>query len=160
MGLASAETVTKEIASVAPAYAGISWDFLEWDARDGAVVPLEDAPEVLSYLPVRLKPTKAPKAQLTLHMGSVMYDDGVRLRHCPSLRPLAPGPVARIHPDDARRMGAVDGHAVKVVTSKGEGEFTIVIDTDTPAGVVYIPRNQPGAAKLGADPVVRVTVVT
>ena len=37
MGLSSAGQISKEIAEVAPAYQGISWDLLEWDARDGAV---------------------------------------------------------------------------------------------------------------------------
>lgn len=160
MGLSSAEIVTKEIAAVAPAYSGISWDLLEWEARDGAVVPNEEGNELLSYIPVKLKASKAPGAQLTLHLSRVMYDDGVRLRHCPSLHPLAPGPVARIHPEDAKRMGAVAGQVVKVVTGKAQGEYTAVLDEETPAGVVFIPRNQPGAAKLGADPVVRVTVMT
>jgi anaerobic selenocysteine-containing dehydrogenase len=89
-----------------------------------------------------------------------MYDNGVRLRNCPSLRPLAPGAVAYLNSGDAKRLGAQDGYQLRVVTSKGEGEFSAVIDPGTPAGVVYVPLNQAGAAKLGIDPVVRVTVVT
>jgi anaerobic selenocysteine-containing dehydrogenase len=75
------------------------------------------------------------------------------------LHQLASGPVAHLHPEDAKRAGAQDGHPVKVVTSHGEGEFSAVIDEGTPEGVVYVPFNQPGAASLGTDPVVRVTAV-
>jgi len=34
-----------------------------------------------------------------------------------------------------------------------------VLDEGTPPGVVYVPFNQPGAASLGTDAVVRVTAV-
>jgi hypothetical protein len=47
-----------------------------------------------------------------------------------------------------------------VVTGHGQGEFTAVFDQLTPAGVVYVPFNQPGGTSLGTDPVVRVKVVT
>ena len=40
LGFVSAEGISKEIAHVAPAYEGITWDLLEWDERDGAVVPV------------------------------------------------------------------------------------------------------------------------
>lgn len=159
MGLSTAEGVAKEIAVVAPAYSGITWDYLEWEARDGVVVPLSgESP--LGHIPVRLEGSSAPGAQLTLHTAKVMYDDGVRLRNCPSLRRLAPGAVVHINPDDARRLGAQEGYEVDVVTSKGEGRFQAKIDEETPAGVVFVPQNQPGAARLGNDPVVRVKVVT
>jgi formylmethanofuran dehydrogenase subunit D len=52
-----------------------------------------------------------------------------------------------------------EGSMVKVTTGHGEGEFEAVLDEGTPAGVVYVPANQPGAAPLGTDPVVRVKVV-
>jgi NADH-quinone oxidoreductase subunit G len=159
MGLSSAGQIAKEIAEVAPAYQGISWDLLEWDARDGAVVPVEGA-QPLTHIPVMVDGPKGPSAELVLHQARVMYDDGVRLRNSPSLHPLAPGAVVLISPDDAKRIGARDDSRVRVVTSKGEGEFAVRIDTATPSGVVFVPLNQPGAARLGVDPVVRVTVMT
>ncbi|MEX2132574.1 MAG: molybdopterin-dependent oxidoreductase, partial [Acidimicrobiia bacterium] len=159
MGLNSAAQISKEIAEVAPAYQGISWDLLEWDARDGAIVPIEGA-QPLTHIPVMVEGPKGPSAELLLHQARVMYDDGVRLRNSPSLHPLAPGAVALISPDDAKRLGAKDDSMVRVVTSKGEGEFAARIDAATPPGVVFVPLNQPGAARLGTDPVVRVTVVT
>ena len=35
IGLSNGESIAKEISEVAPAYAGISWDLLEWEARTG-----------------------------------------------------------------------------------------------------------------------------
>ncbi len=159
MGFSSAAQIAKEIAEVAPAYQGMTWDLLEWDARDGAVVPLEGT-QPLTHIPVMVQGPKGPSAELLLHQARVMYDDGVRLRNSPSLRPLAPGAVALISPDDAKRLGAREDSMVRVVTSRGEGEFAARIDPSTPPGVVFVPLNQPGAARLGTDPVVRVTVVT
>jgi NADH-quinone oxidoreductase subunit G len=158
IGLSSAETIAKEISEVAPAYAGITWDHLEWDARDGAVVPLVGAPP-LTHIPVALKGDIAPSAELTLHVGRTLFDDGVMMRHTPNLHRLALGPVAHLNPEDAKRAGALHGHKVRVVTKHGDGEFTAVLDEGTPPGVVYVPFNQPGAAPLGTDAVVRVTAV-
>jgi predicted molibdopterin-dependent oxidoreductase YjgC len=143
---------------VAPAYAGITWDHLEWDARDGAVVPLVGAPP-LTHIPVALKGDIAPSAELTLHVGRTLFDDGVMMRHTPNLHRLALGPVAHLNPEDAKRAGALHGHKVRVVTKHGDGEFTAVLDEGTPPGVVYVPFNQPGAAPLGTDAVVRITAV-
>jgi NADH-quinone oxidoreductase subunit G len=158
IGLSTAESIAKEISEVAPAYSGITWDHLEWEARDGAVVPLSGS-QALTHIPVALKGDTAPSAPLLLHVARTLYDDGVMMRHTPMLHPLAPGPVAHLNPEDAKRAGAQDGHAVKVVTSHGEGEFDVVVDEGTPEGVVYVPFNQPGAEPLGTDAVVRVTAV-
>jgi NADH-quinone oxidoreductase subunit G len=158
IGLATAESIAKEISEVAPAYSGVTWDHLDWEARDGAVVPLSGT-QTLNHIPVAIKGDTAPSAPLLLHVARTLYDDGVMTRHTPLLRPLAPGPVAHLNPEDAKRAGAQDGHPVKVVTSQGEGEFSVVVDEGTPEGVVYVPFNQPGAAALGTDAVVRVTAV-
>jgi predicted molibdopterin-dependent oxidoreductase YjgC len=158
LGLTSPEMIAKEISEVAPAYAGVTWDLLEWEARDGAVVPV-DGSQVISHIPVALAGPKAPRAALTLHVARTLYDDGVAMRHSRSLRPLAPGPVAHLNPEDARKLGAQPGHLVRAVTKHGEGEFTVVADEGTPPGVVYVPFNQAGAGSLGTDPVVRVTAV-
>ncbi len=157
--LVSAETIAKEFSEVAPAYAGVSWDLLEWDERDGVVVPITGS-QAINYIPVALAGPRAPKADLTLHVARKLYDDGVLMRHSPSLHALAPGPVAHINPEDAPGLGVRDGVPVRVVTKQGEGEFTVVIDEGTPPGVVYVPYNQPGAASLGTDPVVRVEAMS
>ena len=159
LGLTSAETIAKEISENVAIYAGVTHDHLEWEARDGAVVPTAGS-QPFDHVPVALEGPQPPGAQFVLHQARTMYDDGVRLRHCPSLHPLAPGAVAHINPADAPGLGVKEGSMVKVTTGHGEGEFEAVLDDGTPAGVVYVPANQPGAAPLGTDPVVRVKVVT
>jgi NADH-quinone oxidoreductase subunit G len=158
IALASAELIAKEISSIAPAYEGVTWDHLEWEARDGVVVPIHGS-QVLSHIPVALKGSKAPSAALTLHVARTLYDDGIMLRHTPMLAPLAPGAVAHLNPNDAKTVGALAGSRVRVVTRQGEGELVVVIDEGTPAGVVYVPFNQPDGVSLGTDAVVRVTTV-
>jgi len=159
LSLSSAETIAKEIAEVARVYEGVTHDALEWEHRDGIVVPAAGQ-QPFDHIPVALRGPKSPGAALVLHSARVMYDDGARLRHCPSLHPLARGPVAFLNPADAPGIGVSDGSAVEVVTGHGQGEFTAVFDQLTPAGVVYVPFNQPGGTSLGTDPVVRVKVVT
>ena len=158
LGLASAEIIAKEIAEALPLYQGVTHDYLEWEARDGAVVPVQGS-QPFDYVPVGVGASKTPGAQFVLHRGRTMYDDGVRLRHCASLHPLAPGAVAHLNPADAPGLGVTSGSAVIVTTGHGEGVFTAVLDEGTPSGVVYVPANQPGAPSLGTDPVVRVKVV-
>ena len=127
-------------------------------SRDGVVVPMQGS-QPFDYVPVGVGGAKTPGAQFVLHRGRTMYDDGVRLRHCASLHPLAPGAVAHLNPGDAPGLGVTPGSAVIVTTGHGEGVFTAVLDEGTPSGVVYVPTNQPGARSLGTDPVVRVKVV-
>ena len=159
LGLASAETIAKEIAESLPVYHGVTHDALEWDHRDGIVVPMSGA-QPFDHIPVTLRGPSAPGAQFTLHRGRTMYDDGVRLRHCHSLHPLAPGVVVHVNPADAPGLGITHGATVRVSTSQGEGMFSAVLDEGTPRGVVYVPLNQQGGAPLGTDPVVRLRVMT
>ena len=157
LGLASAETIAKEISEALPLYAGVTHDYLEWEARDGAVVPIEGAPG-FQYLPVAIQGPKTPGAQLVLHQARTLYDNGARLRNCPSLRPLAPGAVAHVNPFDAPGLGVKSDSTLVVTTAHGEGRFTAVVDEKVPAGVVYVPLQQEGGSPLGTDAVVRVKV--
>ena len=158
LGLASAETIAKEIAESVPLYGGVTHDHLDWDARDGVVVPLEGS-QPFDHVPVVFDGPQAPGAQFTIHRARTMYDDGVRLRHSPSLHPLAPGAIVAINPLDAPGLGVTEGATVEVTTSHGKGEFEAVLDEGTPCGVVYVPANQADSAALGTDPVVRLKVV-
>ncbi len=155
LGLVSAEAIAKEIATL-DAYQGITHDALEWDHRDGMVV----TGQPFDHIPVAIEGHAAPGAQFTLHVGRVMYDDGVRLRHSPSLAPLAPGPVAYLNPSDAPGLGLRDEAEAELVTAHGEGTFTVSLDAGTPSGVIYVPFNQPGGASLGTDALVRVRMAS
>ena len=123
------------------------------------VVPIHGA-QPINHIPVALAGSPAPDAELTLHVARTLYDDGVLMMHSPSLHGLAPGPLAHINTVDADRIGIGDGNSVRLITSQGDGEFTANIDDGTPAGVVYVPYNQPGAAPLGTGTAVTVAVVS
>src|SRR5690606_8301599 len=139
-------------------YNGVTWDLLEWEEPLGAVVPYGDATQPLQYVPVATAlPTVA--AEMVLHSARTLYDDGVMMRHTPWLHRLAPGAAAHLHPDDARRIGAREGHRVRLQTKKAEAELEVVFDDTLHRGVVYVPFNQPDGARLGSDPIVRVTAI-
>jgi NADH-quinone oxidoreductase subunit G len=159
LDLAAAEGIAKEISTVASAYEGITWDLLEWESPDGAVAPLQGV-SPLSHIPVALEPPTTPGGGLGLHVSKVMYDDGVRLRHSPHLRPLAPGPVARFHPEDARRFGLEPGDRVRLRSDHGEGEAVALVDASGTQGAVFVPFNQRNGPRLGAAAVVEVEKAT
>ena len=155
LNLVSAEAIAKEIATNAPAYVGITWDLLD-SQKDGVVIPLPEAIQPLVYLPADA-PGRSPSGELVLHYARTMFDDGVLMRHGPSLEHLAPGAAVHLNFDDARRLGLAAGDEADVTTSQGSARLRVVIDESMGHGVVYIPFNQPGTPSLGSDPVVNVT---
>lgn len=155
LGLHSGPEIFKEIASVAPAYEGLSWDLLEWDERDGVVVPAGEAGQPLGHLPVAVDLGKAPSG-LVLHSARTMYDDGVLMRHSRSLRSLAPGGFVAVHPADGARLGLAEGSSARVVAAGGEVVLPVRFDPTLAEGAVYIPFNQPGVPGLGSSPSVTV----
>jgi NADH-quinone oxidoreductase subunit G len=156
LGFTSAEGVGKEIATVAPAYRGITWDLLDWDERDGVVVPYGDATQPLFYVPVDT-PGEILKGDLVLHSARTMYDDGVLIRYGMSLHKLAPGATLHVHPDDASRLG-LDGEAT-ITAGAVTATLTVTHDPSLARGTVYVPFNQPGGPSLGSDPLVEVAPV-
>ena len=156
LGLSSASGISKEIAHVAPAYEGVTWDLLEWDVPDGAVVPIDGIPQPLQYVPADVagKPERAP---LVLHYARTMYDDGVLMRHGKSLAPLAPGGFVALHPDDAEKLGVAGSETVKVKTEVAEAELPLRLDGSLARGTAYVPFNQRGVPNLGSAPAVEVS---
>ncbi len=155
LGFDSPETIAKEIAAVAPAYQGVTWDVLEWEGRDGVVIPSQDVAQPLTFIPADA-PGRTIAGEMVLHYARTMYDDGVLVRHNPALAGLAPGAAAHLHPDDARRLGVEEGEQVLVEGSAESAIFSVRIDASLCHGVVYVPFNQPATPVLGSDPVIRV----
>ena len=149
--------IATEISHVAPAYAGITWDLLEWEETDGAVVPYGDATQPLVYIPVDT-PGKTVKADLVLHQARVMYDDGVLMRNGLSQHELAPGASLHVHPDDSARLNL--GATATLTASDVTIDLPVVLDDTLARGVVYVPFNQPGTPPLGSDPIVTVAAAT
>ncbi len=167
LGFGSAEIVAKEIASVAPAYAGVTWDDAE--TEEGVVVPSGDAVQPLQYVPVgdwsprrgegtageaggRGAGTPQGADRFALHSARTLYDDGVLLRNGLSLHKLTPGPFAALNGRDAGRLGVSEGDTVSV----SGVDLPLRIDDSLTDGVVYVPFNQPGAVPVGNAPDVTV----
>jgi len=146
LGGGSAETITKEIAQVAPAYGGVSWHRL-LPGTEGIVVPGSEGTQPLQYIPVD-PGLDVSDAGLTLHAGRVLYDDGVMIRHSPGIAGLAPEARVYLHPADAEALSVIEGDGV-VVGVDGEATLTVVIDPTLAKGTIYVPFNQRGSAALG-----------
>ena len=148
IGLVSGKEIAGEISRVAPAYSGISWDHLEWDAREGAVVPMEGAVQPLVHEPRRWTALEeAPR--YSLHLARTLYDDGVLLRHCPSLSGQAPGASAHLTPSHAAAVGVGEGDPVAFRIGERSVTLPVRLDPTLHEGTVYVPFNQPGTAPLG-----------
>ena len=157
INLTSEAAIAKEISALAPAYAGVTWDYLEWDAREGVVVPLDGADQPLQYVPV--DDGLAPESvDLALHLARTLYDDGVALRNSHSLSHLGPGAAAHLHPTHAASLQVADGDMVTVTTAEISASMPVRVDPSLAAGTVYVPFNQRGVAPFGVGLAVSVTV--
>jgi NADH-quinone oxidoreductase subunit G len=160
LGAHSAEAIMKEVATVAPAYGGLSWDRLDWgEGRDGLVLPLAEGTQPLEYVAVDpgLRARSAPG--LALHLGRVLYDDGVTTRMSPSLARLMPEAAVHLNSRDARALGLQAGDHVEVTTDLGDAELVVQIDDSLALRTAYVPANLPETAFLGASPGVTVDLI-
>ena len=149
IGLSSEKQISDEISELAPAYAGITWDYLEWDARDGAVVPIEGAMQPLRYEP-RTRRLGSEVGAYTLHLARTMYDDGVLLRYSPSLSDLAPGAAAYLTPGHAESLEVGEGDEISLRLGNRSLTLPVRLDPTLHEGAVYLPFNQPGMGPLAA----------
>ncbi|HSM02238.1 MAG TPA: NADH-quinone oxidoreductase subunit NuoG [Acidimicrobiia bacterium] len=131
-----AETLAKEIAAVAPAYADITWHGLDWgEGRDGVVVNGSEG------LPPAPSGFDAPAEGFALHLGRVLYDTGTMVTSGPSLAKLTPSPAAHLHPDDAASLGVNEGDAVTIATGNGSVVLPVELDGSLASKTVYVPFN-------------------
>jgi len=133
---ASAEALAAEIAVVAPAYAGITWDSLD---ADGTVAPAEGN-RAFTYRPAAPDLPAAPGSR-TLHLGRVLYDGGTMVARGPSLARLVAAPAAHLNPGDAGRLGVADGDEIRLTGSAGQAVLPVAIDSSLATGTVYLPFN-------------------
>jgi len=149
IGLPSSEAIAKEISTVATAYEGVSWDLLEGEAREGAVVPIGDVRQPLEYIAVNAEQPARTKG-LALHLARTLYDDGSAIRHSLSLAKLAPGMTAGLSPDQAVDLGVEAGDLVTVSIGSVTFACPVRIDRALADKTVAIPFNQPGIETLDA----------
>jgi NADH-quinone oxidoreductase subunit G len=130
---------------------------LEWDEKEGAVVPYGEAVQPLIHHPAAAdrKALEAMSRQpstgaFALHLARTLYDDGVLMRNSLSLHALAPGAAVHLHPEDAGRLGVTEGALVEVKSVDASIRLPAVLDSSLLTGVVYVPFNQPWTPSLGA----------
>lgn len=155
---ADAADIIREIGEIQGAYEGISWESLDWEARDGFVAPYGDAVQPFSYVPAE-DPGEAVRSEMVLHSGRVMYDNGVIVRKSPSIAGLAPGGFVAMNPEDVVAYGLAPGISAVVTTEMGEATLPVRIDDSLLRGTVYVPVNQPGIPSLGSSLPVQVTSI-
>jgi NADH-quinone oxidoreductase subunit G len=144
--------VNKQIAVVAPAYAGMTADYLTFEAGDdGAIVPLSDAAQPLAYIPADVR-VPVVTDRFTLHFAPSMYDDSVVIRHAGIFSSLPPESVARLNPKDASALAVGEGDAVHVAGI----ELPVTVDSRVIPGSVVLPFNQVGTKGVPATPAVSI----
>jgi predicted molibdopterin-dependent oxidoreductase YjgC len=129
--------VFREIARLVPIYRGLSWGAL----LAGGHAWSGSAP----LIGASLRPFAAPPAAeangdaLWLLSGGVLFLQGSLSHHGDLLPKLAKEARARLHPDDARRLGVEDGEAIDIEGPAGSLRLPAGVDADVPPGSVFVP---------------------
>ena len=156
LGAAKVDAIAGEIATIAPAYAGITHDYLTFEGGpEGVVVPLDGATQPLGYIPVDIS-VPVVTDRMTLHFAPSLYDDGVWNRHAETIASLPRTAVARVHPRDASVLAVQDRSMVAI---EDVIELPVVIDANVAVGSIVVPFNHPATKGLAATAAVRVDAV-
>jgi NADH-quinone oxidoreductase subunit G len=147
----TSEDVFREIARLVPGYQGM---------LTAMMVPHGPQWSLPAPHPAVLTATVADPAPanngdgLWLLAGATLFLQG-SLSHRGALLPrLAGEPRAWLHPDDGRRLGIAAGDAVELTGPGGRLALAAALDDSVPAGSVFVPLGQRGAAlnRLGSAP--------
>ena len=148
--------VSKEIATVAPAYGGITRDSLVFTSDGlGVVVPQGDAKQPLGYIPTD-QAVPVVTDRFTLHFATTLYDDGVTTRHAPSISGLVPETFVRLNPRDASVLAVQDGSVVVIGDAVS---LPVRLDSTVTQGSVVVPFNHLATKGLPATGAVSVEPV-
>ena len=156
-----AEQIFREIASVTPAYAGISYQRIEksglqWPcptpdhpgtpylhgekfalpSGKGKFVPLE-------YRESAELPSGEYPLLLTTDRSLYHYHTSTMTMRVEGLKILGDRERLKIHPDDAAKYGLVDGQNVKVVSRRGEVQVDVQVTDICPPGIVSMTFHFP-----------------
>ena len=107
-------------------------------------------------------PAEEPDADYPLYLttGRLLahYQSGTQTRRVAELLRLSPAPLARIHPETARRHGLADGGPVTLSTRRGSARFTVQCSALLRQDTVFVSFHWEGANRLtnaALDPVSR-----
>ncbi|HEX3015687.1 MAG TPA: molybdopterin dinucleotide binding domain-containing protein, partial [Desulfobacteria bacterium] len=152
---ASPAAIMDEIASLNPAYAGVSYDRLEEDGLQWPV-PDKNHPgtkflhadkfsrglgllQGIEYQP----PAEGPdeKYPIMLTTGRMLFHYGTSTRNSKALNTYRPEERAEVNPVDAERIGVEDGGFMKVESRRGKLVTKIRITDRVPAGVIFMTHH-------------------
>jgi predicted molibdopterin-dependent oxidoreductase YjgC len=169
--------VFDEMAELTPSYAGMSHTRLEagglqWPcpSADHPGTPIlhgDSFPRGRGRLmPVAYRPpAEAPSAEFpfVLTTGRILFHwhGGTLTRRSPGLSELAPQAVLEIHPDDAHRLGAIEGQPVRVSSRRGAVVAQARPSRRSPPGTVFMTFHYAEAAvnlltSRAMDPVAKI----
>lgn len=169
MGYASCAEIMREIAAVVPLYAGIRHVRLEgggiqWPCPDvrHPGTPILHTREFtrgkgLFHAVAWVPPAEVPDAEypFILTTGRVLfqYHTGTMTRRARGLSRQEPAPFVEIAPQDAQRVGVVQGGMVRVVSRRGEIEVAARISSKAVEGTVFVPFHfaEAAANRLTSD---------
>jgi formate dehydrogenase alpha subunit len=153
-GYTSAAQIMDEVASLTPIYGGVHYDRfdsagLQWPCPDrshpGTPFLHKDrfSRGLGRFHPVEYRPPNelASKAYpMVLTTGRVLehWHTGTMSRRVNALNELYPRGLAEINPEDANRMGILEGDAVAIASERGKIEAEVHISEKTPPGLIYL----------------------
>jgi NADH-quinone oxidoreductase subunit G len=144
--------INKEIAELAPAYVGLTDDFLTFEAgEEGAIVPLPDAAQPLGHIPVDVN-VPVVTDRFTLHFAPSLYDDSVGVRHTDIFNTLATEASVRLNPRDASSLAVADGDIVAIAGI----ELPVTIDPLVIPRSAVLPHNHVATKDVPATASVRI----
>ena len=156
LGASTITMVSKEISVVAPAYEGITMDYLTFEGDpDGVVAPLSDAAQPLGFIPVDVT-VPVVTGEFTMHLERSLYDDGVWVRNAPPLQDLVRPAIARVHPGDASRLAISDGD---VIVIQDTVQLPAKLDETVSRGTIVVPANRSETADLVVTGAVTVDIL-
>jgi len=156
LGASTLAEISKEISAVAPAYEGITVDYLTFEADpDGVIAPLGDADQPLGFIPVDVT-VPVVTGEFTMHLERTLYDDGVWVRNAPPLRDLVRPAFARVHPGDASRRAISDGDMIVIGDAV---QLPARLDDTVSRGTIVVPANHAETANLIVTGAVTVDIV-
>lgn len=135
------EEVMKEIGSLVPPYADISFEALGSEGCHIASTP-GCAPARYHFIPLEhAEPARGTDDgyPLLLRTGSMLFHSGSLSTHSPALNEIGSGGRVEVSPADARTYNFAEGQKVQVISPKGAIEATIKISRKQAQGIVYIP---------------------
>lgn len=154
MSYASPEEIFREIASVAPSYAGLSYERLDkgpipWPCptADHPGTPILHTERfargkglfhAIEYRPPEELVDDEFPMQLTTGRFFPHYHTGTMTRNSPSLHKEMPEGHIELHPADAVDLGIKDGEYARIVSRRGEVETKVLLTDQVDRGTIFM----------------------